>query len=111
MKFEVVGNYGKSTTQGRERVLVQQNFENALNAVRDASGNIVCAPGFTNAPIATVSSECFPLNPFGQQIDPRAIDYVTTFADPRAENEQRSEERRVGKECVSTCRSRRSRSH
>src|SRR3546814_6181647 len=88
MKFEVVGNYGKSTTQGRERVLVQQNFKNALNAVRDASGNIVCAPGFTNAPIATVSSECFPLNPFGQQIDPRAIDYVTTFADPRAENEQ-----------------------
>ncbi len=56
--------------------------------MRDASGNIVCAPGFTNAPIATVSSECFPLNPFGQQIDPRAIDYVTTFADPRDENEQ-----------------------
>ena len=88
MAFELVGNYGKSTTQGRERVLIQQNFENAINAVTDGSGNIVCAPGGVNAPIAAISSQCFPLNPFGQQIDPRAIDYVTTFADPRAENDQ-----------------------
>jgi outer membrane receptor protein involved in Fe transport len=88
MAFELVGNYGKSTTQGRERVLVQQNFENAINAVTDGSGNIVCAPGGENAPIATVSSQCFPINPFGHQIDQRAIDYVTTFADPRAENDQ-----------------------
>jgi outer membrane receptor protein involved in Fe transport len=88
MAFELVGNYGKSTTQGRERVLVQQNFENAINAVTDANGNIVCAPGAENAPIATVSSQCFPINPFGHQIDRRAIDYVTTFADPRAENDQ-----------------------
>jgi len=88
MRFELVGNYGKSTTRGRERVLVQQNFENAINAITDASGNIVCAPGFENAPIQTVSSQCFPINPFGNQIDRRAIDYITTFADPRAENDQ-----------------------
>lgn len=88
MSFELVGNYGKSVTQGRERVLVQQNFENAINAVTDAGGNIVCAPGHENAPIATISSTCVPINPFGNQIDPRAIDYVTTFADPRAENDQ-----------------------
>jgi hypothetical protein len=51
MTFELVGNYGRSTTEGRERVLVQQNFENALNAVRDAGGNIVCAPGQPNSPL------------------------------------------------------------
>ncbi|MGZ8347534.1 MAG: TonB-dependent receptor domain-containing protein [Allosphingosinicella sp.] len=88
MSFEVVGNYGKSTTQGRERVLVQQNFENAINAVRDAGGNIVCAPGAVNSSIATISSTCAPINPFGQQISQAAIDYVTTFADPRAESDQ-----------------------
>lgn len=88
LRFEAVLNYGKSRTEGRERVLVQQNFENALNAVRDANGNIVCAPGFQNAPVRTVSSTCVPINPFGQQIDPAAIDYVTTFAEPKATNSQ-----------------------
>ena len=88
MKFQVVGNYGRSTTQGGERVLVQQNFQNALNAVRDASGNIVCAPGAVNAPIATISSTCAPINPFGQQISQAARDYVTTTANPRQVNEQ-----------------------
>jgi iron complex outermembrane recepter protein len=88
IQFEIVSNYGHSKTKGHERVLVQQNFENALNAVRDASGNIVCAPGYVNAPIATISSTCAPLNPFGQQISQAAIDYVTTFADPTAINKQ-----------------------
>lgn len=88
MKFELVGNYGRSTTQGNERVLVQQNFLNALNAVRDASGNIVCAPGAVSANIATISSTCAPINPFGQQISQAARDYVTAIADPRAVNEQ-----------------------
>ncbi|MEG3166493.1 TonB-dependent receptor [Sphingomonas sp. PB2P19] len=88
MKFEMVGNYGRSTTQGSERVLVQQNFANALNAVRDASGNVVCAPGAVNAAIPTISSTCAPINPFGQQISQAAQDYVTTTANPRATNEQ-----------------------
>ncbi|OYY90267.1 MAG: hypothetical protein B7Y45_08190 [Sphingomonas sp. 28-66-16] len=88
ISFEISGNYGRSTTQGSERVLVQQNFANALNAVRDGSGNIVCAPGYTNANIATISSTCAPINPFGQQISQAARDYVTTTADPREINEQ-----------------------
>jgi iron complex outermembrane recepter protein len=85
---QVVGNYGRSTTRGRERVLVQQNFENAINAVRDASGNIVCAPGAVNANIQTLSSTCAPINPFGQQISQAARDYVTAIADPTARNTQ-----------------------
>lgn len=88
MSVELVSNFGRSTTQGRERVLVQQNFENALNAVSDGNGGAVCAPGYVNAPIATISSLCAPINPFGQQISQAARDYVTTEANPRAENEQ-----------------------
>lgn len=87
-RFELVGNYGRSATQGSERVLVQQNFANALNSTLDASGNIVCAPGSTNANIPTLSSTCAPINPFGQNISQAARDYVTAIADPRAVNKQ-----------------------
>ena len=87
--WEAVGNYGRAEGQGREPVLVQQNFENALNAVRDASGNIVCAPGAVNAPVATLSSTCAPLNLFGSgRISQAARDYVTAIADPSSVNEQ-----------------------
>jgi outer membrane receptor protein involved in Fe transport len=88
LTFEVVGNYGNSTLRGRERVLIQQNFENAIDAIRDASGNPICRPGFTNAPIAALSSNCAPINPFGQQISQAALDYITTFATPVAKNDQ-----------------------
>lgn len=88
LTFEAVANYGRSVTEGRERALVQQNFENALNSVRDASGNIVCAPGQASSPLRTLSATCAPINPFGQQISQAARDYVTTIADPRAVNDQ-----------------------
>src|SRR3546814_1991761 len=39
--WEVVGNYGRSKTSGTSRELVQQNFENAVDAVLDGNGNIV----------------------------------------------------------------------
>ena len=45
--------------------MVWQNFLNAVNATRDAGGNIVCAPGYTNAAVSTLSSTCAPLNLFG----------------------------------------------
>ncbi|WP_114951332.1 TonB-dependent receptor domain-containing protein [Sphingosinicella terrae] len=88
LSFELVGNYGHSRTEGRGRALVQQNLENALNAVDDGSGNIICAPGFTNAPVTTLSSTCAPINPFGRQISPEARDYVTAITDPVGVNEQ-----------------------
>lgn len=88
--WEIVGNVGRSKTKGREPALVQQNFENAVNAVRDASGNIVCAPGYQNATIPTLSSTCAPLNLFGSgQISQAALDYVTAIADPTGVNKQR----------------------
>jgi iron complex outermembrane recepter protein len=88
-QWEVVGNHGYSKTKGREPVLVQQNFENAVDAVLDANGNIVCRPGFESAPIATLSSTCAPLNLFGSgQMSQAALDYITTIADPTGVNKQ-----------------------
>jgi len=86
--WEIVGNYGRSHTEGREPVLVQQNFENAVNAV-SVGGNIVCAPGSTNATIPTLSSTCAPLNLFGSgRLSQAARDYVTAIADPSGTNRQ-----------------------
>lgn len=87
-RFEGFVNYGNARVTSRNPELNQQNFLNAINAVRDASGTIVCAPGSTNSPIATLSSVCAPINPFGQQISQAAKDYVTTIATPRNVNTQ-----------------------
>lgn len=87
--WEIVGNYGRSETTGSTPAIVTQNFRNAVNAVRDASGNIVCAPGSQNAPIATLSSTCAPLNLFGQQASQAARDYVTAIARPISVNKQK----------------------
>lgn len=86
-RFEVVGNYGRSKTKGRSFELVQQNFENAINAVAGPTG-IVCAPGAVNSAIPTLSSTCAPINPFGQQISQAARDYVTALATPISVNDQ-----------------------
>jgi len=94
--WEVSANYGHSETRGRERVLVQQNFLNAIDAVDEglfnggaANGNIICRPGSTNASIATLSATCAPLNLFGvNRFSQDALDYITTIADPTASNSQ-----------------------
>ena len=95
-KWEVSANYGHSETRGHERAIVQQNFLNAVDAVDEglfnggaANGNIICRPGFTNANIATLNSACAPLNLFGVgRFSQEALDYVTTIADPTANNSQ-----------------------
>lgn len=89
VNWEVSATYGRSTTQGNERVLVQQNFENAVDAVLDANGNITCRPGVVNATIPTLSSTCAPLNLFGSgRASKEALEYVTAIADPRSVNTQ-----------------------
>jgi outer membrane receptor protein involved in Fe transport len=87
LTFELVGVYGRSVTEGRGRAIIQQNLENAINAV-SSGGQIVCAPGAVNAPVASISSTCAPINPFGANISQAASDYVTAITDPRAVNEQ-----------------------
>ena len=63
--WEIAGNYGYSRDTNHTPAYVFQNVQNALNATRDASGNIVCAGNPVNSPIVTGSSTCAPLNIFG----------------------------------------------
>jgi outer membrane receptor protein involved in Fe transport len=94
--WELVGNYGRSKTVGHQKALVQQNFENAIDAVDEGvfnggapNGNIICRPGFTNAAIQTGSDTCAPINPFGSgNISQAALDYILTDSDPSNLNQQ-----------------------
>lgn len=87
--WEASAVYGRSVTKGRNYELVQQNFANALDAVVDASGNIVCRPGYTSASIETIGSTCAPLNILGSgQASQAARDYIFAIATPRSVNEQ-----------------------
>ncbi len=87
--WEAKAIYGRSDTTTTTREVVTQNFFNALNAVTDGSGNIVCAPGYTSAAIQTISSTCAPLNVFGNgQASRAALDYITAIANPKQRNIQ-----------------------
>jgi outer membrane receptor protein involved in Fe transport len=90
VRWEVSANYGRSESESREPQVVQQNFLNAINAVRGTNGQITCAPGVMNAPIDTLSSTCAPINLFGFGAPSRAArDYITTIADTKTEITQR----------------------
>lgn len=86
-RFEGYINYGRSYVTSRNPELNEQNFLNAINAV-SSGGQITCAPGAVNSPIATVSATCAPINPFGGQVSQAAKDYITTIATPENINNQ-----------------------
>lgn len=84
------GEYSRYTNVTTEPALVVPNLVNALNAVETTDGTIQCAAGYENAPIATRSSICAPLNPFGyNQMTPAARDYVTAVERSTNRNSQR----------------------
>ncbi|MGL3821053.1 TonB-dependent receptor domain-containing protein [Sphingopyxis sp. R3-92] len=88
--WEVAGNYGRSKTSSRSRELVQQNFLNAVDAIDDGNGNIVCRPGVVNSPITTPNSQCTPINLLGTGRNSQAaLDYVTSIATPVSLNKQK----------------------
>lgn len=88
--WKVRGEYTRYMNNTWTPSIVTANLVNALNAVQDSSGNIVCAPGYQNAPIATRSATCAPLNPFGyNQMTPGARDYVISDAHSTNKNTQR----------------------
>jgi iron complex outermembrane recepter protein len=95
--WEVVANFGRAKTKGYSRELVQQNFENAVDAVDEGvfnggapNGNIICRPGFTSSPLPTRNSTCTPLNLFGNGLNSQdAIDYVLADSNPVGLNKQR----------------------
>jgi outer membrane receptor protein involved in Fe transport len=87
-QWEATVVYGQTNTLTSQPGLVWQNIENAVNAVQGANG-ITCAPGYTNAPIATLSSTCAPLDLFGVgHVSQAALDYITANATSNQINKQ-----------------------
>lgn len=81
--------YGQVNSTSSQAGLVWQNIQNALNAVVGPDGQITCAPGYTNAPIATLSSTCAPLNLFGNgNVSQAALNYINAPAISRQVNKQ-----------------------
>ncbi len=70
--YEAFVNYGKTELERENRNnLILQNFYNAIDAVEDDNGNIVCASGSADG--------CVPLNIMGYgQPSQEAINYVNT---------------------------------
>ena len=93
--WEASANYGRSDSRSYGTALVQQNFINALNVVRNAQGQLVCSPtrvaGLTipggSTPIA--DPNCVPLDLFGEgRPSAAARNYVTTRTAAQALQEQ-----------------------
>lgn len=72
-RYSAYYNHGElKDARSYDNQMVAANLANALDATRDASGNIVCRVTLTNA-----NSGCSPLNPFGQgSASQAAVDYV-----------------------------------
>ncbi len=88
LSWNVTGTYGKNRLINLSPQVVNKNFNNAVNAVADANGNITCAPGYTNATIPTLSSTCSPLNLFGYGSPSQAaLNYITAIARSESQNE------------------------
>lgn len=88
-KWEVLANRGIAKSKGFGTVINTQNFFNALDAVLDLNGNIICRPGYVNSEFPTLSSTCAPLNVFGSgRASQEAVDYILSRADRVAKNKQ-----------------------
>lgn len=88
-KWEVSGNYGRSTTRSVIPTINTQNFLNAVDAVGTSPANATCRPGVVSSPGPTISSTCAPINLFGNNVASQAArDYVTMLATPRSVNQQ-----------------------
>ncbi|WP_432200997.1 TonB-dependent receptor domain-containing protein [Erythrobacter sp. W53] len=109
-QWQVSYNYGRSQAVSTSTSLVQENFINAVDAVTDADGNIVCrvtrdgaAAASTSANVANTPeavnavSGCVPLNLFGDGApSAEAIDFVTTGVTSESQNTQRIFNANVG---------------
>ena len=88
--WEVSISYGTSDNTQATPSYVFQNVANALNATTNAAGKIVCAGNPVNAPIATASSKCAPLDIFGVGSPSLAAQqYITHLATVDSFNTQR----------------------
>ncbi|MBS1076026.1 TonB-dependent receptor [Gluconobacter sp. Dm-74] len=88
--WKVQGEYSRYLNDTWAPSIVAQNLINAVNSTTDANGNIICSPGYTNAPVKTRSATCAPFNPFGTgQSSPAAVNYITADAHQKNANAQR----------------------
>ncbi|HEY3786527.1 MAG TPA: TonB-dependent receptor [Steroidobacteraceae bacterium] len=88
--WEIAASYGYSRNNSTQPAYVFQNVQNALNAMVNAQGQIVCAPNQPNAPYKTLSSQCAPLNLFGQGSPSKeAVAYITHMAQASSIDTQR----------------------
>lgn len=87
--WEVTANYGQTNTKTSQPGLVWQNIQNAVNAVAGPGGTIICAPGYTNSSLPTLSSTCAPLDLFGlNHVSQAALNYITAPAISNQVNKQ-----------------------
>jgi outer membrane receptor protein involved in Fe transport len=94
--WEVTANMGRYTASFFRTELNQQNFINAINVVRDASGNVRCDPNAGSAdyaapigPRPTADPNCVPLDIFGEgRPSAAARAYVTERTRARTTIEQ-----------------------
>ena len=95
--WEVSLNYGTSDNRQDTPSYVFQNLANALNATRNAAGQIVCGGTPVNGPVSTASSTCAPLNIFGEGSPSQAaLQYITHLATVDSFNTQRDTNAFIG---------------
>ncbi len=88
--WDASANYGYSRVISLQPEADLQNEQNALDAVLDPSGQIVCAAGYVNSPYSTESSTCAPLDPFGYGMSSAAARaYITHIATAESYDTQR----------------------
>jgi iron complex outermembrane recepter protein len=95
--WEVSVSYGTANNTQVTPSYVFQNLANALNATRNAAGQIVCGGTPVNGPTSTISSTCAPLNIFGQgSPSVAALQYITHLATVESFNTQRDTNAFIG---------------
>jgi iron complex outermembrane recepter protein len=95
--WEVSVSYGASDNTQVTPSYVFVNAANALNSTTNASGQIICAGTPVAAPTTTLSSQCAPLNIFGNGSPSQAaLQYITHMATVDSLNTQRDTNAFIG---------------
>jgi iron complex outermembrane receptor protein len=95
--WEVSVSYGSSDNRQSTPSTVFQNLANALNATTNAAGQIVCAGNPVNTTTTTASTQCAPVNIFGNGSPSLAAQqYVTHLAVVDSFNTQRDTNAFIG---------------
>ncbi len=108
--WEVYANHGRTEANFFQTVLNQQNFINAINVSRNASGQVVCDPdagsaGYANPALNTPVADpnCVPLDLFGEgRPSEAARNYITGRTNARSVIEQQVYNANISSELFDT---------